>query len=386
MRPLSFRASAVALALSFVVLACADAQGEADAGGFPDPARRRASAFTVEEAASAGGDTLFTSITGIDADSRGQVYVGDWFAARVAVFDSTGTLVRTVGRKGLGPGEFRSIRGVQVLPGDSLLVHDPSAARVSVFPPGAGRPAYVVNLAAAFGGPAPFLLRRTPANDAFIGLWRPSFRPDDTGPRTDEVRILAPDGSPRGEPVLRLPSKSFVRVEQGGGFSVMPNPFGREAFVAAGDGVVHHAWSDSAAVVSVDAEGRRTGGFRIAHPAPPVTDADVDSAVAALPPMMADAFRDALRDSVPARWPAVRGLLADDEGMLWMALAAPAGEGVEWARFTPDGRYLGSAFLPSGTGLHAVRGGRMYAVRSDDTGVPRVVVYRWTPQPARGGG
>jgi hypothetical protein len=363
---------------------CARAQDTATA--LPEAAERRAAAVPVREVARSGVDTLFQQITGLDVDSRGRVYVGDWFAARVAVLDSTGALLGTLGRRGLGPGEFRSSRGVQVLPGDSLLVYDPSAARASVFAPGEARPAYVLNVGAAAGG-VPFRLHRTPGNDAFLAMFRPAFRSDDTVRATDRLRVLELDGRPRGEPIRAYPARGFLRVGDRNNFAVTPDPFGREGLYALGPGGrVHYLWSDSLAVETLDLQGRRTGGFSVRYRPPRVGPADVDAELEGMQPDMVRVFRPALEDSLPETWPAARALLADERGRLWIGLHTPAGEPREWAVFTDAGRYLGSVFLPRRTELHAVRGSLLYAVEKDADDVPHVVIYRMDAQPGSGNG
>jgi hypothetical protein len=365
---------------TIVALAGAAAPGcgraQAGSGAFPGGEERRASAFEVSEAAASRDDTLFTVITGLDVDSRGRIYAGDWQAGRVVVLDPSGALVRTVGRQGLGPGEFRSVRGVQVLPGDSLLVYDPSAARISVFAPDTEQPAYVVNLAATLGGAPPFLVRRLPGG-AFAVLFRPQFAAGDTAARRDSVVVLNADGSRRGPALRAAPSKGFLHVTGGRGFAVTPDPFGREFLFTTGPaGEIHLAWSDSLAVESVDASGAPIGRFRAPHQPPPVTGADAEAETAAMGPQGAQMFAEALRDSLPQRWPAARAMLADEEGRIWLALNTPGAEPWEWAAFQADGRYLGSAFVPRDVEVWAIRGGMLYGVRPDENDVPHVVVYR----------
>lgn len=363
---------------------CARAQESSAA--LPDADARRASAVPVREVARSRVDTLFQRVTGLDVDSRGRIYVGDWFAARVAVLDSTGTLAGTMGRKGLGPGEFRSIRGVQVLPGDSVLVYDPNAARVSVFAPGQATPAYVVN-AGAGAGSVPFHIQRTRANDAFLAMFRPMFRGDDTARAMERLRVLGLDARPRGEPIRAYAARGFLRVGDRDQFAVTPDPFGREGLYAVGAGDrVHYLWSDSLAVETLDLHGRRMGGFAVRYRPPRVEPADVEAALQGMPPDMVRVFRPALEDSLPERWPAARGVLADAEGRLWIGLHTPAGEPREWAVFTADGKYLWSVFLPRDSELHAVRGERLYAVREDENDVQHVVIYRMEAQPGSGNG
>ncbi|HEX2203655.1 MAG TPA: 6-bladed beta-propeller [Longimicrobium sp.] len=380
----SSSSSAIALLSAVVLSLCTPGCGRAQgAETFPDARQRREAAIEVREVARSWSDTLLTEVTGLDVDSRGRIYVGDWMAARVAVLDSTGTLVRTLGRKGLGPGEFRSVRGLQVLPGDSLMVYDPSAARLSVFPPDGDQPAYTINLGATLGGPVPFLIHRTPTNDAFVALFRPGFMGGDTTTRRDRLQVLNRDGTPRAEPFRTFPSKGFLRVGQAGSFSVTPDPFGSEGLYAFGrGGEVHYLWNDSLHVETYDLAGGRTRGFRVDYTPPEVTDADVEAAAAEFSGQAA-MFREALQDSAPPRWPAARAMLSDADGRLWIGLHGPASEPSEWASFDADGTYRGSVFLPSGVEVRAFRGNIVYGVQFDAADVPQVVVYRMAPPAGR---
>src|SRR5690606_6430634 len=54
--------------------------------------------------------------------SNGDYVVNDY--SRLVYFDSAGRLIRSVGRRGHGPGEFGQIFGLCPVAGDSMVVHD----------------------------------------------------------------------------------------------------------------------------------------------------------------------------------------------------------------------------------------------------------------------
>lgn len=66
-------------------------------------------------------------------DSKGDIYVCDLQDMEIKVFDPEGRWVRSIGRKGEGPGEFQNIGEIALLPDDRLLVLDWEAHRVSLF-------------------------------------------------------------------------------------------------------------------------------------------------------------------------------------------------------------------------------------------------------------
>lgn len=67
----------------------------------------------------------------LGVDDWGRIYVADRKPALIKVFDSAGAFVRTIGREGAGPGEYR-VAFIAVR-GSHLLVHDPMQSRTSVF-------------------------------------------------------------------------------------------------------------------------------------------------------------------------------------------------------------------------------------------------------------
>ncbi len=81
----------------------------------------------------AGPDDSFGRITDVLMDPSGRIFVSDLDASHVAVFDSLGRRLGTLGRSGEGPGEFRSPWTLAQGRGDSIFVVDLALARVSVF-------------------------------------------------------------------------------------------------------------------------------------------------------------------------------------------------------------------------------------------------------------
>ena len=73
----------------------------------------------------------------VERDSRGRYYVVDKMTAanEIFVFDAKGTYLQTIGKKGAGPGEYRGIAQVMILPGDTLRVEDLRNGRYTIYSP-----------------------------------------------------------------------------------------------------------------------------------------------------------------------------------------------------------------------------------------------------------
>lgn len=67
----------------------------------------------------------------IAVDEAGRIYIVDSKPAAIKVFTPDGKLIRSIGREGEGPGEFRV--GFIAVRGGHLVLHDPQVARTSVF-------------------------------------------------------------------------------------------------------------------------------------------------------------------------------------------------------------------------------------------------------------
>ena len=104
-----------------------------------DARRRQALAFTpdgVLRATYGSGETL-TRPTGVAVDAgRALLYVADTGGHRVQVFSlADGRLLRTIGHRGAGPGEFNYPEALAIGPGGALHVVDTMNFRYQVFDP-----------------------------------------------------------------------------------------------------------------------------------------------------------------------------------------------------------------------------------------------------------
>lgn len=104
--------------------------------GVWDPEER----WTLEEEWRVGsvegeGPAVFTWLNDLALDAQGKAYLVDGSTREIRIFDRDGDWVRTLGREGSGPGEFRNVNGLSFAPDGTLWVSDPGNGRYARFSP-----------------------------------------------------------------------------------------------------------------------------------------------------------------------------------------------------------------------------------------------------------
>jgi hypothetical protein len=80
-----------------------------------------------------GKGTTFGNIRSIAVDSKDNVYILDNKDCDIKVFDGKGYFLRTIGKKGQGPGEFSAPSSLEITAKDEIIVFDIGNHRISVF-------------------------------------------------------------------------------------------------------------------------------------------------------------------------------------------------------------------------------------------------------------
>jgi hypothetical protein len=320
----------------------------------------------------AEGAEMFGTIPAIAADARGRILVLDHPAREVRVFGPEGDHLRTLGREGSGPGEFRNPVGLALHPDGSVWIVDPGNGRYTVFEEdGTFRTTHTRPMG-YFAWPFPG------GFDAEGRLW------DLAAP--DVLVGLSMEGQPAD--TARIPQYESERVrvtrDDGAGLMTMVAPFRpmlRWQIDARG-----HLWSAVSDRFRFVQE--RLGGDTVrivtrTHTPVRVTPAEADSVREGMQSVIAS-FGESVRVEgdlgAPDHKPAFQAFLVDPEGHLWVEPSRAPGEPRTLEVFRPDGAYLGRVPIDPGLQLVGVRpffrGDALYAVVNDELDVPQVVRYR----------
>jgi len=327
--------------------------------------------------------TGFSEIRGLLVNRKGNIWILEASLQEIRVFDSAGKHLRTVGRKGQGPGEFTGADGLVEAPDGRIWVHDPRGARLTIFdqegsflrhqilPPN-GR-SYLWS-----GG-----------IDAEARVWDEMYVPDPDHPTRVRFRRAAPDFT-RSDTVT-IPSCNRPGEEPRARFFQFPSgtmmvPF-YPAAVTAIDLRRGAVWcapkGDEYRVYQVgiqrpDTLARITGrADRV-----PVSGAERDTAVAKVKAFMKRAGETSFDWSrIPKYKPLLVAAFVDESGRLWLRRSA-AGIVAAFDIYSPEGLLVGTLTVPHPvTTWHrpVVRGDRAYFVAQEEGEIPYVIRARIGP-------
>lgn len=325
---------------------------------------------------------MFSNVVDVSIDPLGRAWIADGQESTLRVFDDEGRHVRTVGRKGRGPGDFGSIAGMQWDTADRLWVVDIGNARFAI---------YDTAGVLLESKPRQSLINRAP--------WPGRF--DRQGRLYDVDGGLAPDGSiltsivrsREGEQTretFRVPEFEPEQFEVRRGdsrnriISQVNVPFtGTQLWAVDPNGTV---WIANTARYRVERHAFAGGIQQVierSHTPVPVTAEERKRRL--------EDYRDFVREGgridesrIPDTHPALYGFIVDDEGNVWVSPTPPAADRRVMDVFRPDGQYLGSVplRLPQRSSPRVIRNNRMLVVTRDSLDVPSVTLLRVDkPQP-----
>lgn len=342
--------------------------------------------LAVGTRASPAGDPSpveFGRVRSVIADGTGRLYVADGLALEVRVFGPDGAFLRSLGRRGGGPGEFEGLHGVAWLPDDTLLVADYGNARLARLTTGGepvgqwpwlritGADRFLFN-----GGPGEVFTQgyRVRESGAGGGIW---VRHTTEGPQ-DTLDI------PRAEP-----SPGSKVTCRGAGIGFFDNPYGPRLLAVPAPGSERvMAWSSQYRLVFIDPGGDTVRTLTRAVDPLPLPDS-LWAPVEAGHREFREQWRGADCDGVisrPRHRPTLHDLYFDHHGRMLVEHATP--DGGAFDLFDPDGRRVGTFPAPPDRDPSVppfLRDDRLYLVTKDSVDVQTVRVYALERATARSG-
>ncbi|MGQ0648905.1 MAG: 6-bladed beta-propeller [Gemmatimonadaceae bacterium] len=334
--------------------------------------------------------TGFVYVSAAHWVSAGRLLVADARQRRLYLYDSAGRHLRTIGRDGSGPGEFRGMMTVSVV-GDTIGVWDLSGRRFSLFTVDSGFR----------------LLVPTPKAPTEYDTPRETWITGGVRPLAFWLRGEYPGPVPQGVRIRRWQFTGQLAVSDTSGRALAMSPtfngvytgqsdrgdarqlFSNAPFVAVAELIAYGSGEAfEVRVADRDLRTRRIVRWSLADE--PLTEAEVASArarlLASMPPgAPRERIEAAVNDIVapellPKTRPAISRALWDHGGQLWLGrFEAPVrglAEAFDWIVLDSAARPVGRVRLPDTARIESVRGSELLLSVRDSLDVQTVQVWR----------
>jgi hypothetical protein len=335
----------------------------------------------------------FHSISHAARLSDGRIIVIDG-GTEIRWFSPDGTHRSTLGRRGEGPGEFRSIQSVVITPDDSVIAHDAGSQRLTWLSP--DETVVRVRPLRGTGTQGVRLLAVRPHAVAILAESRPTFNfgGEEFNYSRDTVLVTThgPESVDTIATVAGTESATWVYYENARPTRTMQMelPFAHLALAAATSRSVVLAATEDRQLAFLDDSGRVSALVRSASAE--IVNADLRSRFVTHAEQQAidrgapdpQVIRKGAEDRLLLladnhRMPAFDRLLVDTEDRIWIrdyvspwALDEPQ----QWTVYGADGFPLARVTTPAGTMVTSISNDYVVGVERDELDVQYVVLYR----------
>ncbi|HET7233487.1 MAG TPA: hypothetical protein VFJ16_25980 [Longimicrobium sp.] len=334
-----------------------------------------------------GDDGALFQVTAAMRLGDGRIVVASAGAQQLRIYGADGRLLRSVGRPGDGPGEFRAPFWLARLRADSIVAWDVALRRFSIFTP-AGEFVRSVRPAGTLGV-FPQAVGVLPDGRYVIAASASSqLLPAPGQARRDTAAYLVID--PAGavvDTLGRFPGAEVIAVgTPATGFLLRPLPFGRQTVTAVHDGRLYVGTGDRYEIAAYEPGRGLRAVYRARRQGLAVTREDAREYRRTLVTLGGTAQTRAqnaklLEEApVPARTPPLTALEIDSAGNLWVEEPQKPGNAREsvWTVLAPDGQIRGTVRLPPGLNVKQIGNDWVLGVVVDEDEVEHVRVHRLT--------
>jgi hypothetical protein len=328
---------------------------------------------------------IFGDLRGIEADADGNIYVLDHQASEIRAFDADGRYLRTLTRKGEGPGELNAANGMILTDRGTLWVQDHGQWRMIELTLEGEEirryPMHVLSYGYVWNGTV----------DDRGRFWKPTSHsdrqrtsPPETGLQEGRLRGFMKWFDPATEETDSIFTgevsyRSFVYNNARGGYTYQSVPFAPSASrIVDPTGGFWITSGETYRIARLNESGDTVLVVEVDMPPEPVTAADRDAFVESLlerQPEERRAAEELAKLAHPTK-PVIDQLNLDDEGRLWVRRRMDQGQTPVYDVFDREGEFVASVrlgFRPVIALPPRLRNGKLYAVVTDDLGVHTVV-------------
>lgn len=328
-------------------------------------------------------ETQLHRVRAVNLLPDGRIAVANGGTSEIRLYDAAGLWIRSIGRAGDGPGEFRVITGLQVVPPDTLIVFENGEARVTVFVADGG-------LVSSRRITAPGEAVQGPEHRLRDGRWlnlNPSTEVQGYQKRRNSFVAWSDSASPI-DTILSYDGQEYLIYirHQGGryiGRGAVGFPFvGQDIAAFRNDRLaLSNGLAYDIAVVEMGGRAMRIRRRMERQPLPAeVVTRFIDDYVSRYPQQRQSEVRGHFeRLPVPDRTPTHSALQFDPAANLWVEnyrLPWDTLRTRKWSVFEPAGGWLGDVEFPKGLRVFEIGDNLVLGVERNSDGVEFVRIYR----------
>lgn len=326
-------------------------------------------------------DYQFFSIGGVGRLASGEIVVANSGSQEVRWFRPDGQFVRSAGRAGEGPGEYRGMRRLLILAGDSVLVEDALRDRMNLYSPtGDLVRSWTIEPLSTFVTPPP--VGRL-ADGRFIAMTEDALT-EPPGYTPYRATVVSYRDGMLLDTVAQFPGGESYYERCGPdnrGMCRYGVPFARTALVDVTSDRIVTGNGSRYELAIYTAGGALAARYRRVVPLVKLTDARVrayrDSIVALSPEQRRPAMRRGLEAApVPEYEPAFTELRVDALENVWVHRTGEhPPDDAPWDVFDAEGRFLGTVAVPAGLRVAQIGRDFVLGVSQDEAGVEFVRLH-----------
>lgn len=317
----------------------------------------------------------FSRVQGALRLEDGTVVVADGGSGEIRFYDARGAHLRSVGRRGEGPGEYRLPRLIARHGPDSLLVWDPGLDRGSILARDGtfGRTFGAPDFGGGFAS-----IRGTFGDGSMLGTYDPGHKPSEERQGVLRSTSTYYRFHPSGQ--VDTIGEFFGGESYISGNASFYRPFSRSPVAAAAGEHLHYGSSDTYEIRTYTVRGELVRIVRSARTSP-LTRPEIDSVIGRVSnPRVRRAYAEM---QWPETLPAYGKLELDADGNLWVGdYLRPRQEVQGWTILGPEGHFVSRLSAPPRFTLHEIGSEYVLGSARDELDVERILLYRLV-KPAR---
>lgn len=330
-------------------------------------------------------------LAGLEVDDRGRVYIGDYSGLEIHAFQPDGTHIKSVGERGRGPGELRSISEIRIVSGQ-LNIFDPLRFRLHSYSLESlelesEKNVYINRVSETIEELGYRQMHHTtqlrPDGIFLAGFMKHlrDARVDRETYNLDEDRPIRyflknSEGELLSDNSFRVNDAGviFADVEGRHISNMFPLPFlGNSLISISADNYTYTSLSREFLIKSYDPDGNYVRALYFPF----------ENKILKREELLKKYERGnettqnlLLHAELPEYWPALNDLLVDDEDRLWVSTNVEDLDIVEWWVIKETGEVIATFKWPRNYSIEKIKNGYVYALETDEeTGLQQVVRY-----------